>query len=94
MVKVANRGCIRELSRKSLRASESRNLVAICAIALTTVLFTVLFTVLLSLNYSMQESNFRQVGGKAHASIKNLTKEQKELKGLSKYTEGLRTKRA
>ncbi len=84
MVKVANRGCIRELSRKSLRASKSRNLVAICAIALTTVLFTVLFTVLLSLYYSLQESNFRQAGGRAHGSIKNLTKEQADtLKGDS-----------
>ncbi|MBR2407725.1 MAG: ABC transporter permease [Lachnospiraceae bacterium] len=75
-MKVENRSCIRELSRKSLRASKSRNLVAICAIALTTVLFTVLFTVLLSLNHSLQESNFRQTGGRAHGSFKFLTKEQ------------------
>lgn len=76
MVKVANRSCIRELSRKSLQASKSRNLVAICAIALTTVLFTVLFTVMLSFNHSLQESNFRQAGGSAHGSFKFLTKEQ------------------
>ncbi len=76
MVKVANGSCIRELSRKSLRASKSRNLVAICAIALTTVLFTVLFTVMLSFNHSLQESNFRQAGGSAHGSFKFLTKEQ------------------
>ena len=84
MIKVANKSCIRELSRKSLQASKSRNLVAICAIALTTVLFTVLFTVLLSLNHSIQESNFRQAGGRAHGSFKFLTKEQMdELKGDS-----------
>lgn len=88
MVKVANQSCIRELSRKSLRASKSRNLVAICAIALTTVLFTVLFTVLLSLNHSLQEANFRQAGGRAHGSFKFLTKEQMdELKGDSLITE-------
>jgi len=84
MIKVANKSCIRELSGKSLRASKSRNLVAICAIALTTVLFTVLFTVLLSLNNAVQESNFRQVGGRAHGSFKFLTKEQMDaLKGDS-----------
>lgn len=84
MIKVANGSCIRDLSKKSLRASKSRNIVAVCAIALTTILFTVLFTVLLSLNDAIQESNFRQVGGYAHGSFKYLTKEQtEELKGDS-----------
>ena len=84
MMKVANGSCIRELSRKSLRASKSRNIVAVCAIALTTILFTVLFTVLLSLNSAIQESTFRQVGGRTHGGYKFLTKEQAdELKGDS-----------
>ncbi|MBQ8800242.1 MAG: FtsX-like permease family protein [Lachnospiraceae bacterium] len=88
MVKVANKRCIRELSINSLRASKSRNIVASCAIALTTILFTVLFTVLLSLNHSLQESNFRQAGSRAHGSFKSLTKEQAdELKGDSRIKE-------
>ena len=37
---VSNGKCIRDLSRKSLRANRTRNLIAVLAIALTTVLFT------------------------------------------------------
>ena len=47
---VANRKWIRRLSWKSLRAARTRNLVAVLAIALTTVLFTALFTIALSIN--------------------------------------------
>ena len=42
---VSNGKCIRDLSRKSLRANRTRNLIAVLAIALTTVLFTSLFTI-------------------------------------------------
>ena len=47
---VSNGKCIRDLSRKSLRANRTRNLIAVLAIALTTVLFTSLFTIVLSIN--------------------------------------------
>ena len=40
---VSNRKCVRTLARRSLRASRTRNLIAVLAIALTTVLFTSLF---------------------------------------------------
>ncbi len=59
---VSNRKCIRNLSLKSLRAAKTRNIVAVLAIALTTVLFTALFTIALSINEGFQQSNFRQVG--------------------------------
>ena len=75
-MKVANRKCIRRLSLKSMRASRTRNLIAILAIALTTILFTSLFTVALSINRSIQESNFRQCGGWSHGTFKYLTEEQ------------------
>ena len=70
MIKVANAACIRRLSRKSLAAERTRNLIAILAIALTTLLFTCLFTIALSINDGIQQSNFRQVGGYSHGGFK------------------------
>ena len=43
-MKVSNRKCVRRLSLRTLRANRTRNLIAVLAIALTTVLFTTLFT--------------------------------------------------
>lgn len=76
MNNVPNRGCIRHLSWRALRASRTRNLVAIAAIALTALLFTSLFTIALSLNDGFQQSNFRQCGGWSHGAFKYLTQEQ------------------
>lgn len=76
MVKVSNRACIRHLGFQSMKAAGTRNLIAILAIALTTVLFTSLFTIALSINEGFQDSNFRQVGGCAHGSFKNMTEER------------------
>lgn len=59
-----------------MRASRMRNLIAILAIGLTAVLFTALFTIALSINHSIQEANFRQVGGYSHGGFKYLTQEQ------------------
>ena len=73
---VANRKWIRRLSWKSLRAARTRNLIAVLAIALTTVLFTALFTIALSINDGFQQANFRQVGGWSHGGFKYLTEEQ------------------
>ena len=78
MLKVSNHKCVRRLSDKSLRAAKTRNIVAVIAIALTTVLFTSLFTIVLSLNASMQQANFRQAGGDAHGTFKYLTWDQVE----------------
>ena len=47
---VSNHKCVRHLSFRSLWASRTRNIVAVLAIALTTVLFTALFTIALSIN--------------------------------------------
>lgn len=76
MLKVANKKCIRRLSDRSLKAAKTRNIIAVIAIALTTVLFTSLFTIGASINHSFQQQNFRQAGGDMHATFKNLTEEQ------------------
>ena len=78
MIKVSNGSCVRRLGFRSMRAARARNTVAVLAIALTTVLFTSLFTIAASINYSLQQENFRRAGGDAHGSIKNITWKQAE----------------
>lgn len=76
MLKVKNKKVINRISHKSLKANRLRNLVAIMAIALTTVLFTTLCTIAFSFNEAFQQSNFRQAGGYAHGTFKYLNEEQ------------------
>jgi len=78
MKKVNNKKVIRKLTIRSLKSSRLRNIIAVCAIILTTVLFTALFTIALSIGKSFEESNFRQVGGNSHGSFKDLTLSQVE----------------
>lgn len=76
MIRVQNRGCIRRLSLKSMKFARTRNIVAIAAIALTTLLFSCLFTIALSVNEGFQQANFRRAGGWNHGNFKYLTEEQ------------------
>ncbi len=76
MVRVSNKQCIRNLAKKSFQKSKTRNLIAMLAIALTTLLFTSLFTVTMSFNEAFQQSNFRMIGGYAHGGFKYLTEQQ------------------
>lgn len=69
-MRVKNRKCIRRLSFKSLWASRKRNIIAICAIALTTLMFTSLFTIMLSVNSSYETYNFRQAAAIAMAALR------------------------
>ncbi len=75
-MKVSNGKTIRRLGWRSMKAARTRNLIAILAIALTTVLFTSLFTIAMSINDGFQQSNFRQMGGFSHGGFKYLTEEQ------------------
>lgn len=78
MLKVSNGRCIRRIGFRSMKASKTRNIVAVIAIALTTILFTSLFTIAASINYSYQQENFRRAGGDGHGTIKEITWEQAE----------------
>ena len=78
MLNVSNGSCIRRLGLRSMGAARTRNIVAVLAIALTTVLFTSLFTIAASINYSYQQENFRQAGGDVHGTFKDLTYAQME----------------
>jgi putative ABC transport system permease protein len=73
---VKNRKCIRKLSFKTLMTNRKRNLIAIFAISLTTLLFTSLFTIALSLNASYETYQFRLAGGYCHGTFKDVTEEQ------------------
>lgn len=75
-MKVANKKCITNLSKKSLRANKTRNRMAVAAIILTTVLFTALFTVGGTMLYSFEQETMRQVGGDMHGTFKYVTEEQ------------------
>lgn len=77
-INVSNRKCIRNISFKSMKASKTRNIIAIIAISLTSILFTALFTISMSIVYGFEQSNFRMVGGYSHAGFKYLTEEQCE----------------
>ena len=59
-----------------MKSAPARNLIAILAIALTSILFTAIFTVVSSMLYSFEMANFCQVGGYAHGAFKYLTAEQ------------------
>ena len=73
---VSNKKCIRRLALRRMRSSRSANIIAVLAIALTTVLFTSLFTIVMSMLYGYEQSNFRIAGGYAHGCFKYLTEAQ------------------
>ena len=68
--------CIRKLGIKSMKASKGRNIIAIIAIMLTAILFTTFFTILFSINASVEDANFRQIGTYSHGEFKALSQAQ------------------
>lgn len=76
MIKVNNKKAINNLADKNLKATKSRNTIAIIAIALTTILFASLFTIYIGMVESIQNETMRQAGSSAHGTFKNLTSEQ------------------
>ena len=76
MIRVENKKTIKQVADRSFQTEKLRNLFAVIAIILTTVLFCSLFAVSNSLLASVEESTMRQVGGNAHGGFKYLTKEQ------------------
>ena len=67
------------LSKRMFRASRGRNLVAVLAILLTTMMFTTLFTLSQSMSQNLIEMTFRQTGYNAEASMRGLSEEQADL---------------
>lgn len=79
MNKIRNQGVINRIADRTRKAGRSRNIIAVLAIALTTILFTTLFTVGGSIIKKQQESTMRQVGGSAHAGYKYLTEQEYDI---------------
>lgn len=79
MNRIKNQGVINRIADRTRKAGKSRNIIAVLAIALTTVLFTTLFTVGGSIIKKQQESTMRQVGGSAHAGFKYLTQKEYDI---------------
>ena len=75
---VANKSCIRRISFRHMKSAPARNLIAILAIALTSILFTAIFTIAFSVLYSFEQSIARQSGSSGHGVFKAITAEQLE----------------
>lgn len=67
------------LSKRMFHTSRGRNLVAVLAILLTTMMFTTLFTLSQSMSQNFIEMTFRQTGYNAEASMRGLSEEQADL---------------
>ncbi|WP_195269032.1 ABC transporter permease [Eubacterium sp. 1001713B170207_170306_E7] len=76
MLKVKNKKAINRIALKSFKANRLRNLIAIVAISLTTILFTTLFTMGTGVVETFQQQTIRQAGGDGHAVLKYLSDAQ------------------
>ena len=73
-----NRKVIGKLSSRNMKKNRMRNLFAIGAICLTSLLFTAVFSMGIGMGQAFQEQTMMEVGGKFHAGLKNVTREQYE----------------
>lgn len=76
MFKVNSKAAVRRLSGKSFAAAKSRNVIAVIAIALTTLLFTALFTIGSGMVENIQRQTMRQAGGDGMGVLKYITDEE------------------
>lgn len=74
---------IRTLKNRSFRRNQGRNLVAVLAILLTTMMFTTLFTLAQSMGKNMEEMYLRQAGTTAYATTKQIT--DAEIEQISRH---------
>ncbi|OOM14600.1 FtsX-like permease family protein [Clostridium saccharobutylicum] len=71
-----NSAIIRKLTIKTLKANKLRNIFAIIAITLTTLLFTSIFTIGIGITKSFEQETMRQSGGSAHVTFKYLNENE------------------
>ncbi|NFN88161.1 FtsX-like permease family protein [Clostridium sporogenes] len=71
-----NKAIIKKLTKNSIKANKTRNIFAISAIVITTILFTSLFTIGMGIKNSIEQQTMRQVGGYAHGTYKYITQDQ------------------
>ena len=76
MIKVDNKETIHTLSCRFIKINRNRNIIAVIAIILTSILFTSVFTASFSVIKSTMESETRKTMDRSHVSVEGLTKEQ------------------
>lgn len=76
MFKVNSKSAVRRLAGKSFAAAKSRNVIAVIAIALTTLLFSALFTIGSGIVENIQRQTMRQAGGDGMGVLKYITDEE------------------
>ncbi|MSU02731.1 ABC transporter permease [Tissierella pigra] len=74
-----NKAIVKKLAKRSIKTNRMRNVFAVLAIILTTVLFTTVFTIGISMVKSIEYSIMRQVGSSDHGGFKYLTTEEYEI---------------
>lgn len=67
---------VKVISQRTFHNNKARNIVAVLAILMTTLMFTTLFTLARSMSENLIKMTFRQTGYDAHASFKDITPEQ------------------
>ncbi|MCQ4635502.1 ABC transporter permease [Anaerovorax odorimutans] len=78
MLRNNNKKFIKTLSQSCLKASRSRNIIAVVAIILTAMLFTSVATILQGSMYCIKEQAIRQSGTKAMVSLKYMPEKKAE----------------
>lgn len=73
MISNSNRPVIKQIAKKTFKANQNRNIVAVVAIVLTTVLFTTIFTMGFGLVNTVKEENIRKAGGDGQVVLSNIT---------------------
>lgn len=76
---------IRTLTNRSFQKNKGRNMVAVFAIVLTSMMFTALFTMAQSIGQNMTQMYLRQSGTMAHTSTKQITDAQ--IRQLANYSD-------
>lgn len=74
MFKNSNNASVKKLSNRSIKANKTRNIFAILAIILTTVMFITVTTLVISIIDELNFEDFRRSGTTAHGYVKNPTK--------------------
>ena len=78
MVKVENKETLRLLTKRFMKMNRARNIIAVIAIMLTSLLFTSLFVGSVSMILSKRATEIKQFMDSAHATAQNLSEEDAE----------------
>ncbi len=97
MVKVENKETLRLLTGRFMKMNKGRNIIAVLAIMLTSLLFTSLFSGSVSLILSRRATEVKQFMESSHASAQDLSEEEgeriekvvKESKEVERYGKGI-----